>query len=316
MVILFLVVLLQFVSAVPTIAPSNGTSYSVPEANISFYNISITNDISYFENITQVNITLPSGFVFVVGSDGTNSSGVFSNSGNNLIWSSSSYVINGTDMKYFWFSANSSTVSNGTYELIVDVTNSTFIYSKNISIKVVEAACVPDWHCKNISACINGTKTQDCYDWNGCENDSTIPDLTWGCTLNCVSNWTCTNWSDCLNDLQIRSCVDLNICGDDSDKPAENQTCGSGCVPDWDCTEWPEDGCSKGEYITIDCADLNNCGGIEGMPPTSKLCNYVENFGWMFWVIVSMVLLMIAFVISLIIVEVKKINSNLPRKPL
>jgi hypothetical protein len=100
----------------------------------SFYNISVNNsDISAASNITQVNITVPASFVFTADSNGTTSTGVFSNSSNVLSWDGDGLVMN-LSKKYFWFNATASTP--GEYNLTITTTNSTYSISSNITVTI------------------------------------------------------------------------------------------------------------------------------------------------------------------------------------
>jgi hypothetical protein len=314
--ILFCVVFLQLVSAVPTIVSSSGTSYSVGEGEVFLFNFSVTNDPAYFENITMVNVTIPAGFDLIIGSGGTSSSGTFSASGNDLIWASSSFLVNGSNTEYFWGEINSSTVSPGSYDLEVFFSNSSDTLSQNISVTVTDSACIPDWSCTNLSSCVRGNMTRTCEDLNDCGDNSTMPALMWACSSVCVPSWNCTAWSDCIDKLQIRSCVDENFCGNDSNKPLENQVCvmSSACVPEWDCTSWPED-CVEGQLIMRNCVDLNSCGDIEAMPSNSKICEIQKDFTWLFYSVVGLVVIMIFLMGSLLFIEVRK-GRAMSRKPL
>ncbi|GAJ12772.1 unnamed protein product, partial [marine sediment metagenome] len=107
---------LYIVSSI-TILP---TSFSAEIYEITTYNISVDNtNIGQDANITQVDITIPSSFTFVEDSNGTDALfESFSNTSTVLSWTNSSgYLINGSELKYFWFRANASIL--GSYDITV-----------------------------------------------------------------------------------------------------------------------------------------------------------------------------------------------------
>lgn len=135
---IFFVASFVFASHVITLA-SGGTSTTALEDVSSFYNISVNNsDSGQDANITEVNITFPSGFTFESGTQGSDSVSSFSNSTNSsvvLSWSNTTdYVLNGTDVFYFWFNATGTTP--GDYNFSVATTNSSGTSYTNISVTV------------------------------------------------------------------------------------------------------------------------------------------------------------------------------------
>jgi len=138
---LFLIVLialsLSFVLAAHTITTSDGTtSYSINESIETVFNITVNNtDGAAAANISQVNITFPSNFTFIADTNGTNATGtgIIVNTTTVISWTSATYLINGSDLAYFWFNA---TVIPGTYNLTIETVNITGTYSTNISVEV------------------------------------------------------------------------------------------------------------------------------------------------------------------------------------
>ncbi len=128
---------ISFVIGVHTVTTSTGgSSYSVNETIQNTYNISVLNaDTGQNANITQVNITIPSNFVFIAGTSGTNVTvSSFENTSTVLSWTNSTlYLINGSSTAYFWFNATS---TPGSYNLTVTSVNITGSYSSNISVTV------------------------------------------------------------------------------------------------------------------------------------------------------------------------------------
>ncbi|MCS7134482.1 MAG: hypothetical protein NZ889_01330 [Candidatus Pacearchaeota archaeon] len=131
---LFLVLLFPFVVAnyIVELTPT-----SIPENVSSLLTISINNTYETENaNIIQINITLPSKFIFVVGSNGTSVSGAeffFNNSSNVLSWSKDGLVMNKT-IEHFWFNV---TVSMpGSYNFTVTLVNSTASLDVVLNVQV------------------------------------------------------------------------------------------------------------------------------------------------------------------------------------
>jgi len=133
---LFLV--MSFVIAGHTITPS---SLSVNEDTGYVFNISVENtDTLMEENITQVNITIPSSFILLTDSNGTDTgTHTFTNTSTVLSWENDGLVMNLTT-NYFWF--NATAVTPGNYNLTIMTTNASDTLSTNISI-VVNDSTVP-----------------------------------------------------------------------------------------------------------------------------------------------------------------------------
>jgi len=113
------------------------TSYSVNEDVSYIYNISVNiSDANQPANVTQVNITIPSSFTFILNTNGTNVVAyVLTNSTNTLSWTNTSfYLLNGTDVKLFWFNASAATPGN--YNITVRTVNSSGTFASNISVTV------------------------------------------------------------------------------------------------------------------------------------------------------------------------------------
>ncbi|MFA5258712.1 MAG: hypothetical protein WC979_05245 [Candidatus Pacearchaeota archaeon] len=136
-VIVSILFTISFVFASHIITPLSGSSYNVNEDVDFIYTMSVNNtDNENTANITQVNITLPSGFIFESNSNGSDSSIDYSfvNTSNVLSWENVSGLVMNLTLNNFWFNASSSTP--GSYNLSVTTTNSTDVYSFNISILV------------------------------------------------------------------------------------------------------------------------------------------------------------------------------------
>ncbi len=136
--IFLLVVVIGFSSAVSftvSVTPSN-----VDEDVSYLYNFTITNTNST-ANITQINISLPSGFSANPETNGTSVAGAsFSISGSVLTWSLTPLILNDST-EYFWFNATASTP--GTYNFSVTSLDSAGITSTNESNIITVADTTP-----------------------------------------------------------------------------------------------------------------------------------------------------------------------------
>jgi len=115
------IVLVFAVSFTATTTPQIVDSGTVNQT----FNFTITNSGSV--NITQVNITLPSGFTYISGTNGTSSAtSLFSSSSSTLIWdntTATAAVVNTTE--YFWFNATISKTTYGNVTFNISVNNIT-----------------------------------------------------------------------------------------------------------------------------------------------------------------------------------------------
>ncbi len=104
------------------------------------YNISVNNTaLTADQNITAVNITLPSTFTFIVNSNASNVSGVvgFNVSGTSAVlrWNSTNGLVTNVTLNYFWFNATAS--EPGNYNITVTTLNATGPFNTtNISVTV------------------------------------------------------------------------------------------------------------------------------------------------------------------------------------
>ena len=118
------------------------TSFSVLRNEYKIYNITITNANAADENITQINITLPSSFSFVTGSNnlsGNNSMiyAAFSNTTTVLSWTNFTFpLMNRTLNNISFFSINATASTAGYYNFTITTLNGTVRTLTNISIEV------------------------------------------------------------------------------------------------------------------------------------------------------------------------------------
>lgn len=301
-IVLFLITSLYFVIAAPSITPS---TFSIDEDIEFLYNITVTNtDTGIDANITQVEISLPSGFTFTSNTNGSNTSGIFTSTTSNLTWTNSSILIGGEGVGYFWFNASASTPGN--YNMTVKTTNITGSFLSNISITINDTTNPTSTlnSPSNNSINTNGTVTFDCsgsdngeletielYVWNSSNNieltntsslsgtsdqsswENTLADGTylWNCFVNDIfgnSDWN-TNRTLIINISTSTTTTTTTT----NDTTEENDTETTECTPNWDCTLWdPEDDCPADETRTRTCTDKNNCGTNENKPNETRSC--------------------------------------------
>src|SRR3989344_5168093 len=130
--VLAIIFLLIFVKSVSF--TESGTPSSVNEDAIYWYNLTIENT-NATNNIIQISITLPSGFLFITSTDRTSvMTAVFSNSSNVLTWDDASLVpMSGSEN--FWFNATAS--NPGVYNFTIDTLDDLgVVNSTNVSITV------------------------------------------------------------------------------------------------------------------------------------------------------------------------------------
>ncbi|HLF53622.1 MAG TPA: hypothetical protein VI544_00405, partial [Candidatus Nanoarchaeia archaeon] len=132
-IVAFSIVISSIVLASHVITPS---SFNINEDVSNLFNITVNNsDTLAAANITEVNITLPSSFTFITGTNGTDAGGhAFTNTSTILTWSNSSALVMHLTLNRFWFNATASTP--GDYNVTVTTTNSSGSSSSNISVAV------------------------------------------------------------------------------------------------------------------------------------------------------------------------------------
>ena len=132
------ILLIPFLFSMHIVGTSDGIgNYTTNEDTTTSYNITINNtETNFASNITKVNITIPSSFVFTFGTNGSNSvASLFNNTTRFLIWEADGLVIN-SSVRNFWF--NATTATPGNYNLTVSTTNQTGTYFSNLSVKVTD----------------------------------------------------------------------------------------------------------------------------------------------------------------------------------
>lgn len=112
-------------------AVSNSTVFgSSLEDTMRRYNVTINNsDSALAANITQVNITLPTGFTFALNSNFTTGNSSFRNVSSVLSWTNSSALVMNLSVMNFVFNATADTPGNFTF--VVVTLNATGAYNSN-----------------------------------------------------------------------------------------------------------------------------------------------------------------------------------------
>jgi len=154
------------------------------------YNITINNtDVGSIANISQVNITIPSTFTIIPGSNGSNADAeLFENTSTILSWTNSTvYMINGTivdggEWKYFWFNASATTP--GTYNITILAVNATGSNEQNISVEINDTTAPFNVSFNNNAATNNSNLSQNFIAINVTVNDT---DGTFAGTLGNIS---------------------------------------------------------------------------------------------------------------------------------
>ncbi|MBU0894056.1 MAG: hypothetical protein KKF48_04150 [Nanoarchaeota archaeon] len=132
-----------FVLGLEVFQTSGGTHMNPTEDVSYIFNFTINNTEEFGDivNITQVNVTLPSGFTLNLDvSNGSSAAGNFSATSNILTWYNNSgvqgFLINGSNTsRYFWF--NATAANPGLYNLTIQVlVNGSSTNMRNISITV------------------------------------------------------------------------------------------------------------------------------------------------------------------------------------
>ncbi|MBU0959501.1 MAG: hypothetical protein KKB31_06150, partial [Nanoarchaeota archaeon] len=137
----FLLVLTSLVIADIVIDTSSGSDFA-PSQGISYlFNISVENTgISENSNITEVNITIDSDFVFSAGSNDSSVTSTFTNTSTVLRWRKTGGMIGANTTGYFWFNATSDT--SGSYSFSVKATNSSGSETTALNFDVTSTAPV------------------------------------------------------------------------------------------------------------------------------------------------------------------------------
>ncbi|MFQ5530988.1 MAG: Ig-like domain-containing protein [Candidatus Nanoarchaeia archaeon] len=152
-----LVLSVLFVWAVHTTLPTN--AYLLEDVS-TLINITVNNtDVPITGNITTVNISLPSTFTYIAGTNGTTTTGyTFSNTSSILSWFNNTGLILNVTSGLFWFNASASTP--GEYNITVFSYNVTGATQNNVSVTVNDTT-VPEVVAANITLPSSGSNHSD-----------------------------------------------------------------------------------------------------------------------------------------------------------
>ncbi len=136
----FLVIFSTLVLAAHVITDgSSGTAIIANQNEDSsiMYNVTVNNtDTTTLANISEINITLPTGFTFTFDTNATDATGAsFSNTSTLLQWLGDNIVPANTTL-YFWFNATAATP--GDYNISVATTNVTSTVLTNLSVTILD----------------------------------------------------------------------------------------------------------------------------------------------------------------------------------
>ncbi len=270
---------LNFISSEHIISPP---SFSVGIAEESQFTITINN--SDADNITEVNITLPSSLIFVNGTQSTNSVSEFTNTSDTLSWKNSSYVISSQDLgeNVKDFSFNAISTSLGDFNLTVKTTNSTSTIETKISLTIADTGN-PEVTLINPSDGIEDNDGILIFECSATDNFelSTLTLYIWdsnnseiyknSTNINGTSNETSWDYAFVSDGDYIWNCF-VNDSSGNSDW-ASNRTITINtspiCTPNWSCTEWSE--CINNSQTRI-CTDLNSCNDLSDKPSETQSC--------------------------------------------
>ena len=279
------------VALATVLVDGGGTTFSsVNESSVSVYNFSVDNTQAT-ENVSEVNVTLPSGFVFVSGSNDTDvASSVFSNASLVLSWSDSSLVENGT-LSYFWFNVTSSSTS-GNYNITITVSNSTGIFeTQNLSITVndtVSPQVVIVYPANASSYATSPTQLNFTYTEANCDkvwfsNDSGVSNST---AQACTSNFTSlvsfegdNNWTVYMNDSTGNENSSVAFFTVDTVNPVASAACSPSSVISGGTISCTCSGTDSGSGINSALTTADSTPSTSSAGTFSYTCSVTDNAG-------------------------------------
>lgn len=309
----FILASLYFVSS-HIITPA---SFSFSPNVSSEYTITVNNtDTGENANVTQVNVTLPSGIIFTIGTNATDSSGTFTNTSAVLSWTNSSYLINESEAKIFQFDASATDFGN--YNLTVTVVNLTGNYNYNISVAIedttdpsitfgsstpsddaelnqtfipVEVSATDDVGIDTISVFLYNSAGH--VSNTSVKNSSVIANFTGLSDGEYFINATANDTSGNIDSTSTRK-ITINTSSEASTSSNQtNNTASEICTPNWDCTDWEPEECPDSGIQTKTCTDLNGCS--ENSPDsTTRSCEKKESNSNLFPIIATLIVALIA----------------------
>jgi len=283
LVFTILIMSFYFISAL-TFTP---TTFVSEIYNVSFYNMTVNNtNFGQDANITEIKITIPGTFTFIDNSNGTGSLfETFSNTSLILTWTNSTgYLINGSDLNYFWFNANSSTL--GDLTLTVEGTNITGAFSDTISVQVRDQT-PPTVSFEDPTPIDSAKLNRNYFGVNVTASDNfdlsliTI-ELSDGNTTITPTSSTSPffyNFTGLANGTyEIDADVD-DSSGNTASTSKREITIGTittipsePCIQNWSCIDWSNNCSLEEEERNRTCTDLNACGNSTGKPYEIWIC--------------------------------------------
>ncbi len=318
------------------------TTFSVnPDINKNYILTINNNDIWPDGNITVVNITVPTGLVYIDKSNSTTSSyATFLNDSNLLSWENSSddgYLINGTNSKTFSFEANGSTLG-GIYNItLLIISNNTHSIEYNSTV-TIEDTTDPSINFNSPTPISNSNLAQTFIPVEVSASDNvaidTITIFIYGSTgllsnssgdssphsINFTGlidgtysiNATVTDTSGNEDSTSTRI-ITLNLSSTTTSQPTNTNTTPTNttsstppvCTPNWDCGDWKPKKCKEGEIQEKICTDLNDCSG-DGSETTLRNCvNGGSSLGKVLVTSIGVVILLIIIAITIFYIKGK-----------
>ncbi|MCW8965091.1 MAG: Ig-like domain-containing protein [Candidatus Pacearchaeota archaeon] len=281
------ILLVGYIFAAHTI--TNSTSIINEDTN-SLVTVNVDNtDATADTNISTVNITLPSGFVFITDSNSTNAgTHIFSNTSNVLSWSNDGLVMNLTNND---FNFNVTVTTAGDYNLTVTTLNVTGTYSSNVSININDTtyptvSFVSPVIGGNVSASyvINVSVTDDTLSYiyfnitnsSGVQNSTLIPlqisgtdywNATWETSILDEGTYNITVWVNDSNNQVNDTVVAYSVLVDNTN-PSVSFSCS-------------DDSVYKGNELACSCSGTDSGSGVastsyENTPSTSTIGTFTE----------------------------------------
>ncbi|MEK6760661.1 MAG: hypothetical protein AABX93_01930 [Nanoarchaeota archaeon] len=283
--VLFLSV--QFISADVSVSPTSDTA-NLNEIKSFSVIVSNTYTDGTFQNngtVTQIVFTLPSGLLFVSGTDSSSPSSTFSSSSNTLTWTNTTYVVNLSSQSTFSFSANATSLGTSSINVNSTLANGSII-TKSISLTVSDSSpptvnlVSPEnnaddtdgvlvFRC-NATDNIAVSSIKLSITSNGSEIYSNIANFSaagaqrqaeWDYAFSNIGTY---KWNCFANDSGSSS-----VWG--SNRTLTISAISASCSPNWDCDESDWSVCANDIQTRI-CNDLNSCGNNATKPDESQAC--------------------------------------------
>ena len=267
-----LIVFIQLISA-NVLDTSSTPSYSIYTGTTNRYNISARNtNILEGVNITQINITFPSGFTIDASTIGTSVTGEFVLNGQTLSWTNNSddyhLILNGTT-RHFWVNATAG--SAGNYNIIVtslDTLSNTNSSNVPVTIMAVPDTTLPSINFTSPTPEDNAVLNQQNIYVRISASDNvaiaTVRIFLYDSSFILVemqsgsSSTLSRNFTFLDNGIYYINATVNDTSGNVAwtERRRINLSYVPPCFENWVCTEWGE---CRGYSQTRTCTDMNNC---------------------------------------------------------